>query len=203
MGQLVEGDARALETTWESLARLAPDAHATEYTVRLAPGADARAYAEAVAALDPGLHASVLDSRNVGTATVVTFSTVFTVLLTLVASLGVFNTVLLNTRERRRDLGMLKSIGMTPKQVVVMTVTSVAGLGVAGGLLSIPLGIVAHRIVVDNVGVVDFPAYMKDVWHPPQLAAMLLAGVAIAVLGALVPARSAARMTIASALHTE
>jgi putative ABC transport system permease protein len=203
VGQLIEGNARALEATWQTLAQLAPDAHATEYTVRLTPGADARAYAEAVEALDPGLRASVADSGNAGTTTVITFSTVFTVLLTLVASFGVFNTVLLNTRERRRDLGMLKSIGMTPRQVVVMTVTSVAGLGAVGGLLGIPLGIVAHRLVVDNVGVVDFPAHMKDVWHAPQLAAMLLAGVAIAVLGALVPARSAARMTIASVLHTE
>ncbi|MEL5955285.1 FtsX-like permease family protein [Streptomyces sp. CLV115] len=203
VGQLIEGNVPALEATWDCFAQLAPDAHDTEYTVRLAPGADARTYAEAVAALNPGLHASVTDSGNAGTATVVTFSTVFTVLLTLVASLGVFNTVLLNTRERRRDLGMLKSIGMTPRQVVVMTVTSVAGLGAIGGLPGIPLGIVAHRLVVDHVGVVDFPAYMKDVWHAPQLAMMLLAGVAIAVLGALVPARSAARMTIASVLHTE
>ncbi|MEG3626481.1 FtsX-like permease family protein [Streptomyces poriticola] len=203
VGQLIEGNARALEASWQTLAQLAPDAHATEYTVRLARGADARAYAEAVKALDPGLRASVANSGNAGTTTVVTFSTVFTVLLTLVASLGVFNTVLLNTHERRRDLGMLKSIGMTPRQVVVMTVTSVAGLGVVGGLLGIPLGITAHRLIVDNVGVVDFPAYMKDVWHAPQLAAVLLAGVAIAVLGALVPARSAARMTIASVLHTE
>ncbi|MFG3055494.1 FtsX-like permease family protein [Kitasatospora sp. NPDC048239] len=203
VGQLIEGNARALEGTWQTLAQLAPQAHATEYAVRLAPGADARAYAEAVRAIDPGLSASVLDPGNAGTATVITFSTVFTILLTLVASLGVFNTVLLNTRERRRDLGMLKSIGMTPRQVVLMTVTSVTGLGAVGGLLGIPLGIVAHRLVVDHVGVVDFPEYMKDVWHAPQLAAMLLAGVAIAVLGALVPARSAARMTIASVLHTE
>ncbi|MFD8145331.1 FtsX-like permease family protein [Streptomyces sp. NPDC059708] len=203
VGQVIEGNARALEATWQTLAQLAPDAQATEYTVRLAPGSDAHAYADAVTALDPGLHASVLDSANAGTATVISFSTVFTVLLTLVASLGVFNTVLLNTRERRRDLGMLKSIGMTPRQVILMTVTSVAGLGAVGGLLGIPLGIVAHRLVVDQVGVIDFPEYMKDVWHAPQLAAMLLAGVAIAVLGALVPARSAARTTIASVLHTE
>ncbi|MFF1793074.1 FtsX-like permease family protein [Kitasatospora sp. NPDC058263] len=203
VGQLIEGNARALEASWQTLARLAPEARATEYTVRLAPGADARAYAEAVQAIDPGLSASVLDAGNAGTATVITFSTVFTVLLTLVASLGVFNTVLLNTRERRRDLGMLKSIGMTPRQVVAMTVTSVAGLGAVGGLVGIPLGIAAHRLVVDHVGVVDFPEYMKDVWHAPQLAAMLLAGVAIAVLGALVPARTAARTTIASVLHTE
>ncbi|MEU3724836.1 ABC transporter permease [Streptomyces sp. NPDC031705] len=203
VGQVIEGNARALETTWDTLTRLAPDAHATEYTVRLAPGADARAYAEAAGKLDPAVHASVLDPGNAGTATVITFSTVFTVLLTLVASLGVFNTVLLNTRERRRDLGMLKSIGMTPRQVVLMTVTSVAGLGAVGALLGIPLGIAAHRLVVDHVGVVDFPEYMKDVWHAPQLAAMLLAGVMIAVLGALIPARAAARTTIATVLHTE
>ncbi|MFG2983531.1 FtsX-like permease family protein [Streptomyces sp. NPDC048258] len=203
VGQLVEGNPRALDATWETLEQLAPGSRAIEYYVRLSPGSDANAYATAVEAADPGLSASVGGGGNAATVTVVTFSTVFTVLLTLVASLGVFNTVLLNTRERRRDLGMLKSIGMTPRQVVVMTVTSVAGLGLVGGLLGIPLGIVAHRLVVDHVGVVAFPESMKDVWHAPQLAAMLLAGVAIAVLGALVPARSAARMTIASVLHTE
>ncbi|MEU8954898.1 FtsX-like permease family protein [Streptomyces sp. NPDC048518] len=203
VGQVVEGNARALETTWDTLTRLAPDAHATEYTVRLAPGADARAYAKAAGRLDPAVHASVLDDGNAGITTVITFSVVFTVLLTLVASLGVFNTVLLNTRERRRDLGMLKSIGMTPRQVILMTVTSVAGLGAVGALLGIPLGIAAHRLVVDHVGVIDFPQAMKDVWHAPQLAAMLLAGVTIAVLGALIPARTAARTTIATVLHTE
>ncbi|AYG82751.1 hypothetical protein DWB77_04938 [Streptomyces hundungensis] len=203
VGQVIEGNARAVEASWATYGELAPGVGATEYTVRLAPGADARAYAEKVAALDPALHASVLDQGNAGTATVIAFATVFTALLTTVAALGVFNTVLLHIRERRRDLGMLKSIGMTPRQVVLMTVTSVAGLGAVGGLLGIPLGIAAHRLVVDHVGVVAFPESMKDVWHAPQLAAMLLAGVLIAVLGALVPARSAARMTIASVLHTE
>ncbi|MFE4258705.1 FtsX-like permease family protein [Streptomyces sp. NPDC056883] len=205
VGQLIDSDARSLESTWETLGELAPDSRAVEYTVRLAPGADARAYADAVDAADPGLHAEVVNSVNVNaaTTTVIGFSSVFSVMLTLVASLGVFNTVLLNTRDRRRDLGMLKSIGMTPRQVVGMTVTSVTGLGLVGGLLGIPLGIVAHRLVVDNVGIVAFPESMKDVWHAPQLAGMLCAGVAIAVLGALIPARSAARMTIAAALHTE
>lgn len=205
VGQLIDSDARSLESTWETLGQLAPDSRPVEYTVRLAPGADARAYADTVDAADPGLRAEVVDSAkvNAATTTVVGFSSVFSVMLALVASLGVFNTVLLNTRDRRRDLGMLKSIGMTPRQVVTMTVTSVTGLGLAGGLLGIPLGIVAHRLVVDNVGIVAFPESMKDVWHAPQLAGMLCAGVAIAVLGALIPARSAARMTIAAALHTE
>jgi putative ABC transport system permease protein len=37
----------------------------------------------------------------------------------------------------------------------------------------------------------------------PALAGLLLWGVLIAVLGALIPARRAARITTASALHTE
>ncbi|MFD9622833.1 hypothetical protein ACFWB2_37105 [Streptomyces virginiae] len=52
----------------------------------------------------------------------------------------------------------------------------------------------------------ESPCPIKAVWDSPLLAglpAAAAAGVAIAVLGALVPARSAARMTIASALHTE
>lgn len=203
VGQLIDSDASTLESTWETLDQLAPGSRAVDYTVRLAPGADARAFADAVDAADPGLHSEVGHSVNAATTTVIGFSSVFSVLLTLVASLGVFNTVLLNTRDRRRDLGMLKSIGMTPRQVVAMTVTSVTGLGLVGGLLGIPLGIVAHRLVVDNVGIVAFPESMKDVWHAPQLTGMLCAGIAIAVLGALIPARSAARMTIAAALHTE
>ncbi|OMI33214.1 FtsX-like permease family protein [Streptomyces sparsogenes] len=203
VGELIEGNPQAVESTWETLAELAPDLRAIEYTVELADGADAEAYAKAVKASDPGLYLLPGSSTNTTAATVVSFSAVFTVLLTVVAALGVFNTVLLNTRERRRDLGMLKSIGMTPRQVTVMTVTSVAGVGAVGGLLGIPLGIAAHRLLVDHVGVVAFPESMKDVWHAPQLAVLALAGVAIAVLGALVPARSAARLTIAKVLHNE
>ncbi|MEU1665068.1 FtsX-like permease family protein [Streptomyces sparsogenes] len=203
VGELIEGNPQAVESTWETLAELAPDLRAIEYTVELADGADAEAYAKAVKASDPGLYLLPGSSTNTTAATVVSFSAVFTVLLTVVAALGVFNTVLLNTRERRRDLGMLKSIGMTPRQVTVMTVTSVAGVGAVGGLLGIPLGIAAHRLLVDHVGVVAFPESMKDVWDAPQLAVLALAGVAIAVLGALVPARSAARLTIAKVLHNE
>ncbi|MFD9454529.1 FtsX-like permease family protein [Streptomyces sp. NPDC059985] len=203
VGELVDGDARAFSTSWETLRVLAPEVRARQYQVGLAPGSDARAYAAAVDALDPGLRAEVNEFGSAAATVVVGFSSVFTVLLSVVTALGVFNTVLLNVRERRRDLGMLKSIGMTPRQVMVMTVTSVTGVGAVAGLIGIPLGMVAHRLIVDNVGIVSFTGSMKDVWHAPQLAGLLLAGVVIAVLGALVPARTAARTTIAAALHTE
>ncbi|MEV4545765.1 ABC transporter permease [Micromonospora echinaurantiaca] len=203
VGELVAGNARAMETTWETLATLAPATLPVEYTVTLAPGTDAHAYAEAVTVADPGLHPSVFGSGNATTTTVVGFATVFTALLIVVAALGVFNTVLLDTRERRRDLGVLKSLGTTPRQVVTMTVTSVAALGAVAGLLGLPLGIAAHRLLVDNVGIIAFPESMKDVWQVPHLVGLGLAGAAIAVLGALAPARSAARLPVGAMLHNE
>lgn len=203
VGELMEGNTQALDSNWQTLSRLDPTTEAAEYTIRLVPGADAAGYITAVKAADPALRPALRHSDTTATTTVVGFASVFTVLLTIVAALGVFNTVLLNIRERRRDLGMLKSIGMTPRQVTLMTVSSVAALGAAGGLLGIPLGIVAHRLVVDHVGVISFPESMKQVWHIPQLAALVLAGVTIAILGALIPARSAARLTIAKVLHNE
>jgi putative ABC transport system permease protein len=203
VGELIGGSGQAVTATWDTLTSLTPDTRAVDYRIVLTPGADPKAYAAAVKAIDPGLYPSVQGTSDAGINTVISFSTIFTILLSIVAALGVFNTVLLSTRERRRDLGMLKSIGMTPRQVVVMTVTSVAGLGAVSGLLGIPLGIVAHRLILDHVTIIAFPESMKNVWHAPQLAGLALAGVAIAVLGAAIPARAAARLTIARVLHNE
>lgn len=87
-----------------------------------------------------------------------------------------------------------------------MVVTSMAALGVVGGLLGVSIGIVAHRLTIpvmtDGAGF-TLPASLIDVWHAPRLALLALAGVAIAVLGAFVPARSAARPTIAEVPHNE
>lgn len=203
VGEIMDDNPRSLTSNWATMAALAPGTVPVEYRVTLAPGTDDQAYAAAVRAADPGLLASPVGTGSAITASIVTFSTVFTSLLVLVAGLGVFNTVLLTIRERRRDLGVLKSIGMTPRQVVGMTVASVAALGVVGGVLGIPAGIAAHRLILENLGTLRLPPALLNVWSAPQLLAMAAVGVAIAVLGALPPARTAARLPVAAVLHTE
>lgn len=47
------------------------------------------------------------------------------------------------------------------------------------------------------------PACMTDVWQATALAGLALAGLLIAVLGALVPARRAGRLTVAEVLRSE
>ncbi|WP_051969704.1 FtsX-like permease family protein [Kitasatospora azatica] len=195
---------------WRAVQAIAPDDQAltwsVQYEVQLAPGTDYNAYMAAVAAADPGLYPHDARAVNAGAVTVISTASILTLLLGTVTALGVFNTVVLNTRERRRDLGMLKSIGMTPRQVTVMMVTSMAGVGLVGGLLGTPIGVLAHQLIVPlsfGVGGVQLPGSMLHIWSPPLLAALALAGMLIAALGALLPARSAARLTIAEVLRSE
>jgi putative ABC transport system permease protein len=192
-------------SNWETLASLAPDEQADSYEIQLRPGTDLNAYLAAARAADPALEGSPIDGATFIVVVITTVS-LLTLMLGLLAGLGVFNTVILNTRERRRDLGVLKSIGMTPGGATVMVVTSMAALGALGGLLGVPLGILAHRLVIPamaNAAQVAFPSLMMHVFPAPMLALLVLAGVGIAALGALLPARSAARTTIAQVLHNE
>ncbi|WEO99095.1 FtsX-like permease family protein [Streptomyces sp. FXJ1.172] len=205
VGETTSASDRMITGTWATFTGLIPDGKAIAYHVKLRKGADPTAYAHAARDLDKGL-STQLKGPNTITRTINGSATALTLMLALVASLGVFNTVVLNTHDRRRDLGMLKSIGMTPRQVTVMTVTSMAVLGALGSVLGVPLGIAAYEVVVPRMAAgidITLPSYMTDVWHAPQLAELALAGVVIAVVGALVPARRAARLTVAEVLHNE
>lgn len=205
VGEGVTGGDSMFEADWSTFQQLAPGQKAQSFEVRAAAGADRQALAAELQALDPGWHVAVRDpgDPNEGMRII---SAVMTVVLSLVAALGVFNTVLLNTRERRRDLGMLKSVGMTPRQVVAMVVTSMGVLGLLGGIVGLPLGYGLFRLVVpliEHAQGIDLPARLLHVYSAPLLAWMFLAGVGIAVLGALVPARSAARSSISEVLRSE
>nr|WP_218920462.1 ABC transporter permease [Lentzea guizhouensis] len=207
VGVVLTNNADQVFASWSTADSLAPGARADSYQVRMAPGTDRAAYTAAIGSGDPGLR--VLPPRDGTSSTaviLVSAAVVLTLVLGAVAALGVFNTVVLNARERRRDLGMLKSIGMTPRQVTVLLVTSMGALGVLGGLLGVPVGIAVHQLVVPamaRAGQADAVDILMNVYHPPALALLALSGVVIAVLGAVVPARGAARQSIATVLHNE
>ncbi|MFH0516015.1 FtsX-like permease family protein [Streptomyces sp. M41] len=205
VGEYMANDARLVVVDWSTFTALAPKERPIAYHVELHDGTDPADYARAAEAADRGV-APMPQGANTVTATIVGSAVALTLMLALVSALGVFNTVVLNAQDRRRDLGMLKSIGMTPRQVTVMSVTSMAVLGAIGSLLGVPLGMAGHHLVVprmaDAVGI-TLPAFMTDVWQAPVLTALAFAGLVIAVLGAFVPARRAGRLTIAEVLRNE
>jgi putative ABC transport system permease protein len=123
-----------------------------------------------------------------------------------VAGLGVLNTVVLQTRERVHDLGVFKAVGMTPGQTIAMVVSWVAGIGLVAGVIAVPAGLALYRYILPRMAAaadLGVPPGFLNVYRGWELGVLALAGIAIAVAGALLPAGWAAEARSASALHAE
>jgi putative ABC transport system permease protein len=178
------------------------------YLVTLKPGSDADAYARRLMAVEPDfIDAQSNQLPTIGPVQIITSVLLaLALVLSLIAVAGVFNTILLNTRERIRDTAMLKAIGMTPKQVLVMVATSAAVLALIGGLAAIPIGVFLERLLLDLISSVagnDTPAGIYAGLGPLQLIGVPLGGVVVAVAAALLPGRWAAATNVAAVLHSE
>jgi putative ABC transport system permease protein len=199
----------ALRTDASSVAALRTRFMPADFAVELTPGTDTARYVEELnTALTPlGAYAAPTEA---GRSTVIiamqALIAMLTLMLVAVACLGVLNTVVLDTRERIRDLGVLKALGMTPRQTIVQVLTSVGAIGLVAGAIGVPLGVALHSTVMPAMGRAvgtTIPGAHIDVYGVPLLAGLALAGMAIAITGALVPAFWAARTPTARALRTE
>jgi putative ABC transport system permease protein len=208
-GEVFDLEHRGLHimTGWQTLARAGAGLMPSQYDVGLAPGTSATAYSHALATrLGPRYGISVNNSSSDVVSLMISLIGTLTLLLALVAGLGVLNTVVLNTRERVHDLGVFKAVGMTPRQAITMVVCWVAGIGLVAGVIAVPAGIALHHYVLPAMAAsvdTNVPASFLNVYYGPELTALALAGLLIAVTGALLPASWAAKVRTATALHAE
>jgi putative ABC transport system permease protein len=180
------------------------------FQIEVKPGVSPADYAGKLAEVVRPLGGHAIANSPSETESMILILNAMAVLLTLmlvsVAGLGVLNSVVLDTRERVHDIGVCKALGMTPRQTVSLVLASIAGIGVLGGLAGVPAGFALHGFVVPMMGRAagtNLPPSVLEVYGVPQLVLLGLAGVVIAVLGALLPAGWAARARTATALRTE
>ena len=139
-----------------------------------------------------------VNSNNKGLPLVLGLIGSLALLLAAAAGLGVLAAVMLQTRERAYHMGVFRAVGMTPRQTIAMVVCSVAGTGLVAGVAAIPAGIALLRYLVPIMGAdagTGMPPSYLNVYGGAELAGLALAGVVIAVAGALLPATWAARGT--------
>jgi putative ABC transport system permease protein len=190
---------------------LAKDSGREIVEVGLVPGTDAGAYAQALQDRFPIGSGVFVDNRtrNANEETFLILDaliTTLTLLLCGVAALGVLNTVVLNMRERVQEIGVLKALGMTPRQTRTMVITSMVGLGLLAGAIAVPIGVaLQHRIlpIMGDAAGTALPNSIVDVYGTGQLILLGATGILLAVLGALLPAGWAARTRVATALRAE
>ncbi|WP_371664926.1 ABC transporter permease [Streptomyces sp. NBC_00280] len=187
-----------------------PAAQPRMFLVEVKPGVSPVEYAAKLAAVVQPLGGDAManaPSTNDNFIIILeSMAALLTLMLVSVAGLGVLNSVVLDTRERVHDLGVCKALGMSPRQTVSLVLASVAGIGVLGGLIGVPAGFALHGFVLPVMGHAagtELPPSVLDVYVPWQLLLLGLAGIAIAMLGALLPAGWAAKVRTATALRTE
>ncbi|MEP6909367.1 MAG: FtsX-like permease family protein [Actinomycetota bacterium] len=118
--------------------------------------------------------------------------------LSVVVSLfGIVNTLVLTVFERTRELGMLRAIGMTRRQVRRMIRHESVITALIGGALGIALGIVLGGLLVARIDFIEFSL------PTTQIVVFAVAAVVVGIVAAIFPARRAARLRVLEALQYE
>jgi len=185
-----------------------------QYDMDLTPGTSIQGY---TGALQRALQRAVGPSIVVGSEGASSFAgfldtSLFqwlTVLVGVLAGLGVLNAALMATRERVHDLGIFKAVGMTPGQAITMVICWVIVPAVIAAAIALPAGLIIQDRLVRQLtsGTVlhrtGLPGSFVHVLGGTDLLLLALAGLAIGIAGALGPASWAARTSTATVLHTE
>jgi len=199
-----------LRGEFTDLAGIAPATQLSQWEVQPANGVNLNDYLRRLER-QLGPEASVsFESDSSGDRSFTLFLTVVSLLglvLITISVGGVFNSVLLESRQRAHELAVLKALGLSPAGVITMVVASIVPLGLLAGVLGVPLGLAAQNFVLGYMADVTvksgIPPWILDVFGPVSLAALALSGLAVGAAGAYLPALRAASAPIAIVLQAE
>ncbi len=203
-----------------------PDLEVTESTARLLSGvtSDARVYEARLsdpnradsaqrrlaAVLGAGYRVQTWRDLNAPLAfalrleKVVIFATV--ALVIVVAALNIVSNIALLVVEKKRDLGVLMSMGARPASLARIYLTLGAAVGGLGTAAGVAVGVSASALL-DRFRVVPLPSdvyllsHVPFAVHPGEVALVAVFAFATAIAAAILPARAAARLAPGEAVR--
>ncbi len=128
---------------------------------------------------------------------------VLRLLASLVAAIGVLSALTALQLERTREIGVLRATGLTPGQVWQLITTQTGLMGLAAGLLALPVGLVLSAIMVYIINRRSFGWTIHLEVSPAVLVEALLLALGAALAAGLYPAWRMARIPPALALREE
>jgi putative ABC transport system permease protein len=138
-----------------------------------------------------------IDNQISGLNSILNIFYVLLALSVIVSLFGIVNTLVLTVFERTREIGMLRAIGMTRRQVRRMIRHESIITAMIGGVLGIALGIVLGGMLIARV---DFIVFSLPI---VSLIVLAIATILVGILAAIFPARRAARLNVLEALQYE
>ena len=160
-------------------------------------------YADSLRAALPGGE----DGQNIGSFVVGTIDILMTtvgIVILLAASFLIFNAFLMSVTQRRQQIGMLRSIGMTRRQIIHLVIVEGLTIGIIGtvlGLIAGPLLAVGMSAILRQVGGGMFTIEGTLIFSLPSMLLAAVLGIGVTFLAVIVPAWNATTVSPLAALR--
>ena len=186
------------------------DTAVTAAALRLAPGVEAEAVVRDLQDhLGGEQRLSVRSNRTLRDEALRVFDRTFAIttamqlLATGVAFIGVLSTLLSLELEKQRELGILRAVGLTARELWGLVMLETGLMGASAGLLAMPAGFSLALILIYIINRRSFGWTLQLQLTPGPFVLALAVAVLAALLAGLYPARRMGRMAAAEALRYE
>jgi ABC-type lipoprotein release transport system permease subunit len=135
-------------------------------------------------------------------------------LVFIIAAVGISNTMLMSIYERKREIGMMRALGMKDSEIKRAFKFEAAGIGLIGSIIGVIIGIgLCVWIIYEGV---DFTSMVKDMdigyritgifrgaWHLEAIIGAFLFGIVLSVIVSIMPVRKVLKKRITECLRNE
>lgn len=129
----------------------------------------------------------------------------FGVIALVVSAIGMFNTMTVTLLERTEEIGIMKSIGVSDKDILSMFVFESSIMGFMGGLCGIIIGLIAGKImniilnlVASRFGGESIALFQSPLWF---MGLIIILGTIVGFITGLIPAKRASSIDPLDALR--
>lgn len=129
----------------------------------------------------------------------------FGVIALIVSAIGMFNTMTVTLLERTEEIGIMKSIGVSDRDILMMFVCESSIMGFFGGLTGVIIGIIGGKIfnlalnlIAQRFGGESIQIFYSPLWF---IGLILMLGTIVGFITGLVPARRASSIDPLDALR--
>ncbi|TDC48692.1 FtsX-like permease family protein [Actinomadura sp. KC345] len=194
--RLLPAQAHLRHTLKPAISIMVVDTAATDAATRTGLEAALKAYPN----LEVADQASLKEDARAQVDGFVTFLTILLIMSVIIAAVGVVNTLALSVIERTREIGLLRAIGISRRQLRRMIRLESIMIAVFGAVLGMGIGVafgaaLQNALADQGLGVLSIPFGTLGVY--------LVVAAVIGVLAALWPAWRAGRMDVLKAISTE
>jgi putative ABC transport system permease protein len=202
-------DARTALIDFRTFARLFHDDSVSMFSIYAKPGVDIPALRTSVLRTIAPLRLEVQTTRELHAFVFAVFDRTFdlaealNVIAITIAVMGVVSTLFALVLERRREIGILRYLGLSIRGVRTMVLYEAGLIGILGGLFGIAGGMLLGLVLIFVIDRQSFGWTMQLQIPYGSLLASLLLVVVAAIVAGLYPAQVAARIETAGAVRTE